>query len=72
MILARGHNPICMACRVNENTPETSACDAMMVANVASTTIGTSAQAGRQFVERIIGCAGIGKDQGALSEIVKQ
>ena len=35
-----------MACRVNENTPEISACDAMMVAEVASTIIGISAQPG--------------------------
>ena len=46
MILARGHNPICIACRVSENTPETSACEAMMVAKVASTSIGISAQPG--------------------------
>ena len=44
MMFARGHNPICIACRVSENTPDISACEAMMVAQVASPTIGISAQ----------------------------
>ena len=43
---ARGHRPICIAWRVSENTPDTSACEAMMVASVASPTIGISAQPG--------------------------
>ncbi len=46
MICARGDSPICIACRVSENTPEISACEAMMVATAASTTIGISAQPG--------------------------
>ena len=45
-MLARGDNPICIACRVSENTPEISACEAITVANAASTTIGISAQPG--------------------------
>ena len=43
---ARGHSPICIACRVSENTPEMSACDAITVAAAASTISGTSAQPG--------------------------
>jgi len=30
VIFARGHSPICIACRVSENTPEISDCEAMM------------------------------------------
>ena len=43
---ARGQSPICIACRVNENTPEMSDCEAMMVATAASAIIGMSAQPG--------------------------
>ena len=42
----RGQNPICIAWRVSENTPEISACDAITVAAAASTISGTSAQPG--------------------------
>ena len=36
----RGSWPSCTACRVIENTPEITACDAMIVAIVASATSG--------------------------------
>ena len=36
----RGNWPSCTACWVMENTPEITACEAMMVAMVASTTMG--------------------------------
>ena len=45
-IRARGHNPISIACRVSEKTPEMSDCEAMMVASAASTTIGIKSQPG--------------------------
>ena len=40
--VTRGQNPSCIAWRVSENTPEISACDAMIAAIVASTSIGIS------------------------------
>jgi len=45
-IRMRGQSPIWIACRVSEKTPEISACEAMMVASAASTTMGMSAQPG--------------------------
>ena len=45
-IVSRGRNPSCTAWRVTENAPEMSACDAITVASVASSTIGMRAQCG--------------------------
>jgi hypothetical protein len=42
----RGRKPSCTACRVTENAPEITACEAMIVATVASSTIGTRPQSG--------------------------
>ncbi len=42
----RGNCPSCTACWVMENTPVMTACEAMMVAKVASMTIGRCAQCG--------------------------
>ena len=46
MIRMRGRKPSWMACLVIENAPEITACEAITVAAVASTTIGTSAHCG--------------------------
>jgi hypothetical protein len=45
-MLIRGRNPSWIACRVRLNAPEITACDAITVATVARTTIGTCAHAG--------------------------
>ncbi len=42
----RGSWPNCTAWRVREKPPEITACDAMMVAMVASTTMGKCSQPG--------------------------
>jgi len=42
----RGQSPTCIACRVSEKTPETSAWEAMTVASAANATSGISAQCG--------------------------
>ena len=42
----RGSRPIWMACRVTEKAAVISACEAMMVAPVASTTSGSAAHLG--------------------------
>ena len=42
----RGNKPICMACRLRENTPEMSAWEAIMVASAANATSGMSAHCG--------------------------
>ena len=42
----RGQKPSWIACRVSENAPEITACDAMIVATVAMTTTGYSAHSG--------------------------
>ena len=43
----RGRNPSCTAWRVTENAPEITAWEAMIVATVASATIGMRAQWGK-------------------------
>ncbi len=43
---SRGQYPIWIAARVSENVPEMTACDAITVAQVASTTRGMSAHDG--------------------------
>ena len=45
-MLRRGRKPSWMACRVTENAPEITACEAMRVATVASTIIGTRDHSG--------------------------
>jgi hypothetical protein len=45
-IVTRGLYPSWTACRVRENTPEISACDATTAAAVAIATIGYSAHSG--------------------------
>ena len=45
-MVTRGLYPSCTACRVSENAPEISACDATTAAAVAIPTIGYSAHAG--------------------------
>ena len=40
MMVTRGLKPSCTACWVSENDPEISACEAVMAAAVATTTIG--------------------------------
>ncbi len=45
----RGRKPNWMAWRVNENAPVSVACEAMMAAAVASSTIGYSAQSGKSW-----------------------
>ena len=46
MTRTRGNRFSAIACSVNVNAPEISACEAMTVAAVARTTIGSSAQPG--------------------------
>ena len=45
-IRRRGRKPSATACRVTENAPEMTACDAITVASVASTTIGSCSMSG--------------------------
>ena len=45
----RGRKPSCIAWLVIEYTPEITACDAITVAAVESTTIGSSAQSGKSL-----------------------
>jgi hypothetical protein len=45
-IRSRGRKPSCTAWRVTENAPEITACEAITVATVASSTIGIRAQCG--------------------------
>jgi hypothetical protein len=42
----RGESPSAIACAMSVNAPEISACEAMIVAIVATTTIGTSVTPG--------------------------
>ncbi len=52
-MLRPGNQPSCIACRVSENAPVMIAWLAMMVANVASTTSGTTAHCGASAEERV-------------------
>ena len=45
-ICSRGRKPSWIACLVTEKAPEITACEAITVATVASTTIGTRPQCG--------------------------
>jgi hypothetical protein len=45
-MVTRGLYPSCTACRVRENAPEISACDATIAADVEIATIGYSPQLG--------------------------
>ena len=46
-MVSRGRKPSCTAWRVTEKAPEMTACEAITVATVASTTIGIRAQCGK-------------------------
>ena len=48
LIVMRGKNPSWTTCRVTENAPEITACDAISVAQVASAIIGTRDHPGKR------------------------
>lgn len=64
----RGTKPSCIACRVTENAPEITACDAITVAAVDSTTSGSNLPVGGQMVERIVDTARIGEQKALLGQ----
>ncbi len=67
----RGRKPSCTACLVIENAPEITACDAMMVAAVASSTSGTSAQPGADSKNGCSTAAGFASTSARLTEVVQ-
>jgi hypothetical protein len=54
----RGRKPSWIACWVTEKAPEITACDAITVASVASTTIGKAAQLGARRKNGLLAAAG--------------
>ena len=69
--MMRGRKPSRTACLVTENAPEMTACEAMIVATVARTTIGKRLQCGSsrkkgfEIVGRVV------DDQRSLAEVVE-
>ena len=70
-IVIRDRWPSRTACRVSEKTPEITACEAIIVAQVASPISGQSSQLGGQMVERVLQGCGLAQEQGALAEVVE-
>ena len=70
-IRSRGSRPSFAACAATENAPVITACDAMMVAAVASSTIGSRAQLGDEQEERCTDGLLVADDQRALTEVVE-
>ena len=68
----RGRKPSWIACWVSEKAPEMMACEAMIVAAVASTDQGIVRPVGRELVERVLERARVGDEQGALAEVVER
>ena len=73
-IFSRGRKPSCTACLATENEPVIAACEAMIVARVASTTIGTSRpQLGTSWKNGLkfgfIAAAGLARIQRRLAEV---
>ena len=67
----RGRKPSCIACWVTENAPEITACEAITVATVASTTSSTGCPRGTSRKNGFAIAAGVVEDQRALAEVVQ-
>ncbi len=61
-----------MACLVSEKTPEMMAWEAMMVASVASTTMGIEQTVGNEMIKGVAGGLGVAQNQGPLAEIIAE
>ena len=71
-IVSRGRKPSATAWRVTENAPEITACEAITVATVASTTIGIRLQSGNSEEERVLDRGRVVDDQRALAQVVER
>ena len=71
-ICRRGRKPRFSACMVSEKAPEISACEAMMVAAVASTTKRQQRPRRGQHVERVLRRLGVAQHERSLAEVVEQ
>ena len=71
-MVRRGRKPSCTAWRVTENAPEITAWEAITVATVASTTIGSCAQSGISRKNGLSIAFGSCEDQRALAHVVER